>query len=123
VRIDVPGALRTRFGSYPMFAEFGPGLRYPLRPGQNWLWVAPGRYRAQMYVGYFGLRTGRAYLDVDARAGHPVLFCYAPPYTIYSGGAAGYIPVRRPGKNGLVLIIVLAVLVPLVVTVAALLAR
>ncbi|WP_280244650.1 hypothetical protein [Nocardia abscessus] len=64
------------------------------------------------------MRLGRAFLDIDTTRG-PVHFFYAPPYTIWSQGAAGFRPVQRPGRGALAVIIALAV-IPLVLGAAAL---
>jgi hypothetical protein len=94
-----------------MYVDFGRGLHFQLLEGRNDLALPPGRFRAQLYSGGW-MRLGRAFLDIDTTRG-PVHFFYAPPYTIWSKGAAGFHPVQRPGRGALTVIIALAV-IPLV---------
>ncbi|WP_280431330.1 hypothetical protein [Nocardia brasiliensis] len=43
----------------------------------------------------------------------PITFYYASPYTIYSAGAAGFEPQKRPGRGAMLAIVGAAVLLPL----------
>ncbi|WP_327117286.1 hypothetical protein OHB12_07055 [Nocardia sp. NBC_01730] len=112
--------IQARYQRMPIYVDFGRGLHFELWEGRNDLALPPGRFRAQLYSGGW-MRVGRAFLDIDTTRG-PVNFFYAPPYTIWSQGAAGFHPVERPGRGALAVIIALVV-VTLVLWAAALILR
>ncbi|MQA03249.1 MAG: hypothetical protein GEV07_11160 [Streptosporangiales bacterium] len=98
---------------YPMFVEFGPGMRMSLVPKRrHQFFLPPGYYRILFYTSYFFIKVGKAETVVDTRAGMPVHLEYAAPYTIYHRGSAGPPPQQRRGKGMLIgLIVAVVVLV------------
>lgn len=107
----------------PMVAQVGE-FQARLQSGDNHLAVPPGVWPVQAWCLYYGIKTGRAELTIDTRAGQPLLLYYMPPRTIYNRGVLAYQPVEREGKGTLVLIYaVVPVLVMTIIVVAALLSR
>ncbi|MFF3227185.1 hypothetical protein ACFYV7_30610 [Nocardia suismassiliense] len=121
--IEASTPIKARARPLPMVADFGYGLQYPLAQGRNRVLVPRGRYRVLLYSQYTWWQVGKAWLDIDTTHG-PTMFYYAPPYTIYSAGAAGFGPQQRPGRSVMLAVIAAAVLVPLLlVGLGVLLAR
>src|SRR5690606_17898862 len=113
--------ITTRYGSYPIIAEFAPGWRIALRPNhRHQFFLAPGVYHVRFYTWYFGIRVGKAEAVVDTRSGQPVFVAYAAPYTIWTRGRAGYPPQQRPGLAAIPVIVLIALLVMAAVVLAAL---
>lgn len=107
----------------PMIAQVG-DQRTQLQAGDNPLSLPPGVWPVHVWCLYYGIKTGRAELTVDTRAGQPVLLYYMPPRTIYNRGVLSHQPAEREGKSTLALIYTLApLLVVTLVIVAALLTR
>lgn len=122
VTINASNGVQIRWSSCPIMVDFGNDLRFQLRPDAvNQVTVPPGRYRAKLYSLYFGIKVGKAEIDVDTSNWAPVTFSYAAPYTIYSKGAAGYGELKRPGGRGILVIIGIALAVPLLVVAITLL--
>ncbi|MEU8798225.1 hypothetical protein [Spirillospora sp. NPDC048819] len=105
----------------PVVAQIGDS-RMRLRVGDNPVPLPPGVWPVTVWCSYYGMKSGRAELTVDTRAGRPVLLYYTAPRTIYNRGALGYAPAERPGRTTLTLIYTLVpVAVVLTVVVLALL--
>lgn len=104
VVVEASRPLRSRSFTHPMYAEFAPGLRYPLSAGRNEFTIPAGSYRVQLYSPFLlRHRIGKAEIDLDLR-GEPVRFFYAAPYLVWSRGAAGFEPQRRRGLGSLLAI-------------------
>ncbi|MFF2088465.1 hypothetical protein ACFVVM_32170 [Nocardia sp. NPDC058176] len=119
VAITASDGIALKYRRAMMMAEFAPGFVVELRTGVNQFQLAPGHYRVQLWSQYALWRVGHATLDIDTTRG-PVHFHYASPHTLYSSGAAGFTPQERPGKNIQFLVFAVALLVPLLVVLAAL---
>ncbi|WP_139347649.1 hypothetical protein [Nocardia donostiensis] len=96
VVVAASAPITPRSRPLPMMVEFAPGLRFLLHPGNNQLFLPPGRYRAQLWSQYTFWRVGRAELDIDTTRG-PVWLSYTTPRTIYGAGVAGFHPQARRG--------------------------
>ncbi|MBF6209614.1 hypothetical protein IU433_05390 [Nocardia puris] len=123
VHIGAEEPLRPRWHALPMMAEIAPlGLRIRVEHGLGSITLPPGHYTIHFWSQYVLWRVGKASLNFDTTRG-PVWLYYAAPHTIYSAGAAGFEPQQRPGRSGLYVIFGLALLVPLLVVLIALLTR
>lgn len=107
----------------PAMAQVGDSPPMPLQVGDNPVPLPPGVWPVRAWSLYYGMKTGRAELTVDTRAGQPVLLHYMAPHTIYNRGVLSYQPVPRRGKSTLALIFLLALAVPLIIIIATLLSR
>ncbi|WP_280433243.1 hypothetical protein [Nocardia brasiliensis] len=112
VVIETSAPITTGTRRLTTVADFGYGLRYSLMQGRNHLMVPKGQYRVALFSQYAWQRVGQAWIDIDAGHG-PITFYYASPYTIYSVGAAGFEPQKRPGRGAVLAIVGAAVLIPL----------
>ena len=106
----------------PILAQIGDSQRMSLEVGDNPVPLPPGVWPVHVWCLYYGIKTGRAEITVDTRAGHPVLLYYMAPRTIYDRGVLAYQPTEREGKSTLGLIYGLAIgVVFLAVVIAAVL--
>ncbi|MFD0899497.1 hypothetical protein [Actinomadura sediminis] len=96
-----PFRMAGQRGGLPVLVHAGEQV-LRLAPGDNPLPLPPGVWPVRVWCSYFGIKVGKAETTVDTRAGGTVLLHYAPPHTIYSGGALAYEPVERPGRSVLV---------------------
>ena len=124
VYVDTSNPVRTRYGAYTMLVEFAPGMQLTLGPSRrHQFFLAPGVYHAKFYTRYFTFKVGRAEAVFDTRSGRPVYVAYAAPYTIWTRGRAGYPPQKRGGLGAVFVIIGIAIAVPLLGVLVALLNR
>lgn len=108
VGIEVSGnSSITRPRRLSTFVEFAPGYRFELTPGRRNDFALPaGRYRVQIWSPYGFWSVNKASIDIDTTSGHPVLFYYAIPHSIYHDGTVGFVPPQRAGSVFSVLLIV-----------------
>ncbi|TDC80739.1 hypothetical protein [Actinomadura sp. 7K507] len=122
IRVET-AAMAGRHGAssmrLPLMAQIGDSPRITLQVGDNPVPLPPGVWPVRVWCLYYGIKTGRAELTVDTRAGQPVLLYYMAPRTIYNRGVLAYQPTERQGKSTLALIYGLAIGVTLLAVVLA----
>lgn len=124
VLVDASKPITGRSTTLPMLVEFNHGRPFKINRGRNEFNLRPGRYHVRLYSLGTPFRVGKAELIVDARPGHTALVHYAAPLTLFTRGRAGHGPLarRRPGIGAYFIIAAVAMLVPLVVIAAIIIA-